>query len=74
MVLGALGYINNSNFEKKISAPHIAIRVHFSISVAPTSMKFYADEGLRLKSYGWAVFLSVSACNSSGVHPILYDA
>ena len=60
MVLAALGCMNNSDFDKKIVNDILHIVSIFRLKwvhVAPTSMKFYADEGLPLQSYGWSIFL-----------------
>ena len=58
MVSGALECVNNADFETKKILNDIPILHIVSIfrlqkvHVAPTSMQFYADEGLPFKSYG----------------------
>ena len=74
MVLDALRCMNNNNnvnnadFEEKKKSYCISC----SVSAHGTSMQFYADEGLPLKSHGF-VFVCASASNRSSLHPVLHD-
>ena len=71
MVLGAFGCKNNTDFDKELVNEILHILSIFrpqSGHMAPTSMHFYSDEDLPLKSYEWSI-----ACNSS-VHPIRDDS
>ena len=78
MVWGALGCINNVDFEKKINdILHIVYLVHIFISVSAYGTHFDAI----LCKWRFSLQISrmvhfsmpVSACNSSSVHPILHD-
>ena len=52
MVLGALGCMNNADFEKKNILHIVSIFRIYAVHVVPTSMQFYADDGLPLNLTG----------------------
>ena len=78
MVVGALRCMNNADFKKVNDILHIVSIFRLQcVHVAPTSMQFYADEGLPLKSYGFPFsmpFLPVTqVCLSHSVRHLTYN-